>query len=169
MNNQTITNIQILPVEEKHIEGFYKCFDYVAGERLYLALVEAPPFASFREIVRSNIAQDLPQFVAVNDKMVVGWCTISPKTIEGFFHRGSLNMGVYRDFRGYGLGMKLVAKTIDKAKETDLERIEVQVFASNKAAIELYQKTGFLVEGKKKKARKIDGVYDDIVQMALLM
>jgi RimJ/RimL family protein N-acetyltransferase len=50
-----------------------------------------------------------------------------------------------------------------------LERIELEVFASNTPAITLYEKKGFVVEGVKKKARKLDGVYDDMIQMALFI
>lgn len=48
-----------------------------------------------------------------------------------------------------------------------LERIELDVFASNKPAIALYEKLGFTREGIKRGARKIDGVSDDVVLMAL--
>jgi RimJ/RimL family protein N-acetyltransferase len=38
-----------------------------------------------------------------------------------------------------------------------LERIELEVFASNTGANRLYEKAGFVVEGVKKKRRKLDG------------
>ena len=50
-----------------------------------------------------------------------------------------------------------------------LERIELEVFVSNAAAIKLYEKAGFVVEGVKKKGRKLDGEYDDLVEMALFI
>ena len=34
---------QIVPIAEEYIEGFHKCLDEVAKERLYLAMVKAPP------------------------------------------------------------------------------------------------------------------------------
>jgi RimJ/RimL family protein N-acetyltransferase len=49
-----------------------------------------------------------------------------------------------------------------------MERIELDVFASNKAAIALYLKLGFVTEGVKRRARKLDGEYDDNVFMALI-
>ena len=42
-----------------------------------------------------------------------------------------------------------------------MERVDLEVFASNEAAIALYPKFGFVVEGMKKRARKLDGKYDD--------
>lgn len=161
--------IQIVPIAEEHIESYHNCLDSVARERLYLAFVEAPPLASTRKFVLSNIANDVPQFVAVRDKQVMGWCDVSPMRGEGFSHCGHLGMGVDRDHRRCGIGTKLTVETIRKAKEKGLERIELEVFASNRVAIELYAKIGFAVEGVKKRARKIDGTYDDVVGMAMFV
>ena len=58
---------------------------------------------------------------------------------------------------------------LDAARAQGLERIELDVYASNRGAIHLYEKFDFEVEGVKRKARKIDGKYDDIVCMALLL
>lgn len=33
----------IVPIEEKHIEGFWHALDNVARERKYLAFLEGPP------------------------------------------------------------------------------------------------------------------------------
>lgn len=78
-------------------------------------------------------------------------------------------MGVHPEYRRLGIGRQLVVQTIQKAKAKGLERIELEVFASNALAIGLYEKLGFLIEGRKKRARKLDGNYDDIIEMALFV
>jgi RimJ/RimL family protein N-acetyltransferase len=118
--------------------------------------------------VLHNIATGVPQFVALQDGDVIGWCDIRPMPYEGFTHCGVLGMGVRKDFRRRGVGQRLIAATIQRAREDGLERIELDVLASNKAAIKLYEKVGFVTEGLKRKTRKIDGTYDDLVVMALL-
>jgi ribosomal protein S18 acetylase RimI-like enzyme len=169
MSNEDTRNIRIVPIAEEHIESYHQCLDSVARERLYLAFSEAPPLVSTREFVLSNITNDVPQFVAVRDGEVIGWCDISPNNVEGFSHCGRLGMGLHRDFRRLGIGQKLIAQTMSRAKEIGLERVELDVFASNTPAIKLYEKIGFVVEGIKKKACKIDGKYDDIVDMAIFI
>lgn len=62
-----------------------------------------------------------------------------------------------------------MAHDLQKAKGMGLERVELEVFASNAPAIALYEKMGFVTEGVKKRARKLDGLYDDVVQMALFL
>ena len=163
------SNIQILPMAEEYIEGYHKCLDAVARERLYLAFVKAPPLASTREFAQSLMAHDAPQYVAVVENEVVGWCDISPYTRDGFTHCGVLGIGVHRNHRARNIGTRLFTATIEKAKERGLERIELEVFGSNKRAMRLFRKVGFVTEGVKKSARKLDGVYDDIVGMALLI
>lgn len=59
-----------------------------------------------------------------------------------------------------GLGIQMLAVT-----PTDTV---VEVFASNVPAIALYQTLGFVTEGTKRRARKLDGEYDDNIVMALL-
>jgi ribosomal protein S18 acetylase RimI-like enzyme len=167
MGNPASGEIQILPMAADLIESFHQCLGSVARERSYLAFQEAPALESTWEFVTSNIAQSAPQFVAVSGGDVVGWCDITPMRLEGFSHRGRLGMGVRRDYRRRGLGERLANRTIAAAVEQGLERIELEVFASNIPAIKLYEKLGFVVEGIRKKARKLDGAYDDILDMAL--
>jgi ribosomal protein S18 acetylase RimI-like enzyme len=99
---------------------------------------------------------------------IVGWCDIAVKKREGFRHVGDLGMGVLKDFRGQGLGRALLEKTLAAAREQKLERVELEVYASNLVAVRLYERHGFQLEGRKQKARKLDGEYDDILVMALL-
>ncbi len=59
--------------------------------------------------------------------------------------------------------------TILAAKEFGIERVELLVYKSNTPAIRFYEKAGFVHEGLKKKARKLDGKYDDVLLMALFI
>ncbi len=43
------------------------------------------------------------------------------------------------------------------------------MYASNGPAVALYEKIGFKREGVKRKARFLDGRYDDVIQMALFL
>ena len=163
------TEIRIEPLSENYIESFHRCLDSVARERKYLAMIEAPPLNSTRRFIMANLSNNVPMFIAVRDEEVVGWCDIIPNNLEGFNHCGRLGMGVIKELRRLGIGQKLVEQTISKARQLDLERIELEVFASNIPAIRLYEKLGFQVEGVKKMARKLDDVIDDNVDMALFL
>jgi ribosomal protein S18 acetylase RimI-like enzyme len=70
--------------------------------------------------------------------------------------------------RGRGVGRRLAEAAIAAAKAQGAERIELEVFASNTRAITLYETLGFVREGVRRRARKLDGEYDDVVLMALM-
>ena len=58
-------------------------------------------------------------------------------------------MGLLPDARGKGLGERLARAAIGRAWAEGLERVELEVFASNERAIGLYRKLGFITEGVK--------------------
>jgi len=169
MKKELRLQISFEPLGEEHIESFHRCLDSIAKERKHLAFIEAPPLDSTRNFILTNISNNVPAFIAILEDDVVGFCDIRPNHLEGFKHSGTLGMGVLNKFRRHGIGQKLTEQTISLARQQGLERIELEVFASNTPAINLYKKLGFQVEGVKKKARKLDGVYDDLIEMALLI
>ena len=160
--------IEILPATIDRIEGFWRAMDVVAQERRYLMFTEAPPLEMMRSFVSDLINKGLSQFYALYDDVVVGWCDIVRGDRGGTKHSGFLEIGIIPDHRGKGIGRRLLKATIDDAFSKGIERVELEVFASNQRAIRLYRKFGFLEEGRKRHARLFDCEYDDIVIMALL-
>lgn len=159
----------IVPITEEHIDGFHKTLDSVARERRYIGFFEAPPIDSTRAFVQKNLEKQIPQFVAVAGEKVIGWCDIMPKDRLMYAHCGILGVGVLRDYRGQGIGKALIQKTIEKALHTGLTRIELSVREDNINALELYKKLGFIVEGLQRNAIRIDGAYENLVTMAIIL
>jgi len=160
---------EIRRITEKDIPSYHACLDVVARERCYLVFLAAPPLEQSRAWIFPHIQQNHPYFVATVGERVVGWCDITPLEREGFTHRGTLGMGVHPDFRRQGIGARLLRAALAHAEKMGLERVELEVFASNQPARRLYESFGFVVEGTLRRARKLDGQYDDLVLMALLM
>lgn len=161
--------VRIVPTAERHVDGFHHVLGVVACERRYIGFVEPPPIGMTRAFLKEIIAGTGVQMLAVTERdAVVGWCDISPHPFEGFRHGGRLGMGLLPDYRGRGLGRRLVVETVRAARAAGMERVELEVFASNTRAIRLYEALGFVHEGVKRRARKLDGVYDDNVMMALM-
>lgn len=159
--------IRIVPIEEKHVEGFHACLDIVAKEKKFLAMQEAPPLESTRAFVKNVLATGEVQFVALYDDAVVGWCDILKLKLASFSHTGSVGMGLLPEYRGKGIGKRLLATAIEAAFASGMERIELMVYASNESAIRLYRSLGFAEEGRMIRKGKIDGVYLDMIAMAL--
>lgn len=69
--------------------------------------------------------------------------------------------------KGYGVeAVSLLAK--HAFERLNLHRIGLGVHADNKAAIRVYEKTGFSIEGKFKDHFLRNGKYSDIIRMALI-
>ena len=162
-----MSTVEIVAGAERYVEGFHAALDIVARERRYLAFLEAPPLEGSRSFVQNLLNGAGVQVLAVDDGKVVGWCDVVRDWRDGFRHGGHLGMGLVPEYRGRGIGERLARGAIDAAFAAGMERVELEVFASNAAAIALYDKLGFVVEGVKKRARKIDDGYEDNVIMAL--
>lgn len=82
-------------------------------------------------------------------------------------HAGYIGMSVHDSYRRRGVGSALMAALIDLADNwLNLKRLELTVFADNAAAIGLYEKFGFAVEGRARAYAFRDGVYVDALYMA---
>ena len=79
----------------------------------------------------------------------------------------TLGMAVHDDFQGKGVGTRLMQAALDMADNwLDLKRVELQVYTDNAAAIHLYEKLGFVIEGTHKAFAFREGEYADAYSMA---
>jgi ribosomal protein S18 acetylase RimI-like enzyme len=139
----------------------------VARERRWLAAVEPFSEAETRMFVQLNRAVGVPQFVAVYEMEVIGWCdVVRLYSYPGYEHNGRLGMGVISGWRGRGLGRALLDRALEAAPSAGFRRVELEVYASNTTALGLYRSRGFEVEGVKRAMRILDGRVDDVVCMA---
>jgi putative acetyltransferase len=106
--------------------------------------------------------------MAVQGRQVVGWADIFPFWAHAVSHCGSLGMGVLPEYRGQGVGRRLLQACIAKAHAKGITRIELEVRADNERAIALYKSLGFQQEAVKRHAMRFDGMYYDALQMSLL-
>lgn len=97
-----MSDIDIVPIAEPHIDGFHHALDTVSRERRYLTFLEAPPLESTRAFVRDMIANGHSQFVAIADGAVVGWCDIRRHAQPIHAHAGRSAWGSCRLFAARG-------------------------------------------------------------------
>jgi ribosomal protein S18 acetylase RimI-like enzyme len=159
----------ILPIAEAHVPSFRAAVDGVAREKLYLALLKAPPLKDSRAYVKQNIRKDHPHVVALAGDKVVGWCDIVPSPRHTKAHGGVLGIGVIKKYRARGIGPALLQAALDKARAVGLTRVELTVREENARAIALYERFGFEREGLKRNAVRVDGKYGNLICMALLL
>ncbi|MDP9439991.1 MAG: GNAT family N-acetyltransferase [Actinomycetota bacterium] len=84
-------------------------------------------------------------------------------------HAGSIGMAVRDDWQGQGVGTALMEAALDLADNwLNLTRIELRVYVDNSAAVALYKRFGFEIEGTHRRYAFRDGEYVDAYSMARL-
>jgi ribosomal protein S18 acetylase RimI-like enzyme len=160
--------IQIEPLQPKHFRSQWAALDRVARERQYLVFLQAPPYDTCVPFYESMMGEQGIMRIALDGERVVGWCDVRRADAEIAQHCGILGIGIIDGYRGRGIGERLVSQTVEAIRVSDLgiTRVELTVWGSNARAMGLYEKLGFVYEGRKIGARKVDGVTDDVVLMA---
>ena len=100
---------------------------------------------------------------------VVGHLSLYPYPEPRRRHCGHLEIAVRDDWRRQGVGTKLMEAALDLADNwLGLTRLDLRVFAANEAALGLYRKFGFEVEGTHRRFALRAGEYADALVMARL-
>jgi ribosomal protein S18 acetylase RimI-like enzyme len=159
--------VQIRPSRESDAASGCDAVNAVAAEKWYLATVDGFSLEQTRAFLKRVVSGSLPQVVAVLEDEVVGFCDILPNTAKGFTHIGRLGMGVRFEWRRQGIGRRMLVACLDLARDAGLEKVELEVFSDNVAAIGLYDSLGFSQEGMKVRGRKLEDRYQDVTLMAL--
>ena len=108
--------------------------------------------------------------VAERDGHVVGTAGLHPAAASlRRRHAMMLGISVAAEAQGRGVGTALMAAMCDYADRwAGVLRLELTVYADNAAAIALYRKFGFEVEGTQRAYALRDGQYADALAMARL-
>jgi RimJ/RimL family protein N-acetyltransferase len=80
-------------------------------------------------------------------------------------HTGYLGISISKGHRGQGLGAALMQALKELSKKVGLKILIIDAFATNKVAINLYEKAGFKEVGRIPKGIYRDGNYIDLVRM----
>lgn len=103
-----------------------------------------------------------------SDDRLIGTCQLH--SIHGVHQSAELQIRIGdAGSRNKGYGTEAVRQLVRFGlRDLNLQRIYLQVFASNARAIAAYVRVGFVREGLLRRAAFIDGKFEDIVLMAVL-
>lgn len=111
---------------------------------------------AFREMVHHP---DAVYLVAMDHGRLCGTCGVRNISGEGEI----TNVAVREEYRGSGLGQRLIAETMASAAEAGVHAFTLEVRKSNAVAIHVYEKLGFCSEGIR------PGFYEKPVEDAVIM
>ena len=78
-------------------------------------------------------------------------------------------IGVLAGASGRGVGSGLLREAVRWSAAQGLHRVELTVMADNTRAIALYERMGFVTEGRARECVQVDGRFTDELQMAMLL
>jgi RimJ/RimL family protein N-acetyltransferase len=98
---------------------------------------------------------------------IIGLLFFIPNQKKKNSHTGEFGVSVHPNFQGIGIGRQLIESLLKWARENEcIEKVYLNVFATNENAIKLYKRLGFIEEGRHIKAiKQLTGEYVDTIQM----
>lgn len=163
-----MSQIIVRPV---HPDDAADLYAIVSDPRVSTSLVQLPSM-EFSETLKwlENRQPGQHRLVAEIDGRVVGSSGLTQNQRPRMMHSGRLGLMVHADYWGQGVGSALMAAQMNLADNwLNLHRIELEVFTENLAAVHLYQKFGFAIEGTRRmNVFGGNGRFQDEYQMARL-
>ncbi|EJQ50574.1 Uncharacterized protein BWINRASL_02740 [Bacillus mycoides] len=124
------------------------------------------------ERVVSNLTSNTScTFGAFNEEnQLIGVVTLLTEEKQAYKHKGHI-VAMYVDTqnRRNGLARELIANAIQRAREIELEQLNLGVVSTNEPAKKLYGSMGFKTYAIEKRAIKMNGVYSDDENMVLFL
>lgn len=141
--------IQILKMTTEHIKDVHK----IEEDSFSIPWSEK---AFYDELTKNKMAIYI---VAKKDNEIIGYGGMWHVINEGHI----TNVAVKKEYRGKGIGSRIIKAFIDIAKEKEMIGITLEVRVSNDIAKNLYKKNGFIMEGIRKE------YYEDNKEDAIIM
>ncbi|MFD2700286.1 GNAT family N-acetyltransferase [Paenibacillus shunpengii] len=169
MENIQIREVQVQDAEQllrlnQELDRETKFMLYEPGERLATIESQTKRIIGMLESGHSTL------LLAVNeDSSVIGQLGIIGSELQRKKHVVYMVIGILQQYTGQGVGTKLFRAMEEWCRLRRIHRIELTVMAHNEAAIALYHKMGFEMEGKKRHSLIVDGQYVDELYMAKMV
>ncbi len=157
--------ITVRPARPSDSEGIVALYNEVAAEKVHITPEKYPwPPEAEGQLISQMKKEGSGRFVAIKARRVVGECTFLRSTEPKRRHTAVCQVAVAARFRRQGIGRNILEYALKWAKGAGIEKITLDVFATNAAAIALYRVLGFKEEGRRAGQVKIDGrPIDDVL------
>ena len=110
-----------------------------------------------------------PIWVMESGEEVIGWLSLSDFYDARPAYHATAEIGVYvrEDYRGKGVGRRLVEEAVRRGPELDLKTLTAGAFAHNEASVRLFEGIGFRKWAHFPGVAELDGIERALVVMGL--
>lgn len=123
-----------------------------------------------KQFIESHLRPNALLLFAVSGDEVIGSLGFQAGTLARTRHAGVFGVSVAKAWRGTGVGSVLIERLLAWANaHPEIERIGLEVFATNTRAYELYRRFGFQEEGRRRGAIRLGDQRVDAIQMGILL
>ena len=153
-------------------EGFWEMMnhlDYETKYMLYEPGERIKNIARMEAIIQKAIGGEDFLLVAEEDDKIVGYISAQRGSLNRIAHSAYIVVGILQKYRGKGIGTEFFKRLDSWAEEKKITRLELTVICENEVAKHLYEKSGFEIEGIKRKSVLVDGNYLDEFYMAKII
>ncbi|MEK7621728.1 MAG: GNAT family N-acetyltransferase [Patescibacteria group bacterium] len=163
------SSLSIQPLKWNQVLKFLLLREQIEAETEHLALAgddrksESTLFAIGRMFANRKC---LVTLVAQDGNEFVGYISVSFARFRKMKANAYLILSVRSNYRGQGIGTKLMRAAEDLARARAIRRLELEVFAKNVGAHKLFKRLGYEEEGRKRQVGQIHNGFDDLVLMA---
>lgn len=148
----------------KQVESEAKFMLMEAGER------KTTPEQNRKRLEKMKQQSNSTIFVAQQEKgKLVGYLIAIGGSVQKTKHSAYLVIGILEEYRGQGIGTSLFQRLEAWAISANISRLELTVVTLNEAGVALYKKSGFEIEGIKRKSLKIDDEFHNEYFMSKLL
>lgn len=160
-------DVVIRPIEPGDADEHLAVFVSVAAEGRWIG-TELPIEPAQAQRIRASAidpSDNARTYVAVVDGRLVGFAHVGIDR-----GRAHLGMAILDGFRGQGIGRRLLDGCVEWAREHGAHKVDLEVWPHNEAAIALYQRAGFVTEGRRRRHwRRLSGELWDSIEMSLVL
>lgn len=162
--------VTIRPARQDDLKGIVRVMREVAEEDAYLTAETVVDLLDQEEVVfRYNDVESRMFFVTTVDDEVVGWMHLHSPNFEKLSHTAELTMGILEEYRGHGIGSRLMEHGLEWAEANGYEKVYQSLPATNQDGVRFLEQHRWVTEAIRRAHFKIDDEYVAEQQMAVML
>lgn len=171
MAKEQTLSIDSLTIRRAEVDDAEAVYEMFTAATVYSSTLQLP-YPS-REYWRRRLSENVDSvynLVGIIEGRIVGMVSVDTfPNRPRRRHAGAIGISVDELWQGKGVGKELMRAIIDFADNwLNLTRLELEVYADNQAAIRLYERFGFEIEGTLRQHALRDGKFVDSIVMGRL-